>query len=47
MIKVKYIGSGSFLPGIPASDHEVETEQQAKELVASGLYKIEKKDKDT
>lgn len=46
MIKVKYIGNGAFLPGIPASDHAVETEKEAKDLVASGLYKIEK-DKDT
>ena len=47
-IKLKYIGDkiagreGDFLPGVPASDHEVETEKEAKERVASGLYKIEK-----
>lgn len=45
-IKVKYIGKGEWLPGIPASDHEVETEAEAKELVKSGLYKVEKPGKE-
>jgi len=49
MVKLKYIGKPEqgFIPGVPASDHEVETEKEAKELVASGLYQIDKsKDKE-
>lgn len=37
MVKVKYVGDGSFFPGVPAADHETD-EKEAERLVASGLY---------
>lgn len=42
MVKVKYVGDGSYFPGVPASDHECE-EAEAKRLVASGLYEYAEK----
>lgn len=47
-MKVKYVGDGSFFPGVPAADHETD-EKDAERLVASGLYeyvKEPKKDKE-
>jgi hypothetical protein len=41
-IRLKYIGTGAWLPGIPRADHEVETEAEAKTLEASGLYERQK-----
>ena len=41
-VKVRYTGKGEFLPGVPASDHEVENDAQAKELAKSGLYEVVK-----
>ena len=37
-IQLRYIGDGAWLPGVPASDHEVEDVAFATELIASGLY---------
>ena len=37
-MKLKYIGDGRWLPGVPAADHEVNTREEADALVASGLY---------
>ena len=37
-IKLRYVGDGAWLPMVPAADHEVEDEERAEELVASGLY---------
>ena len=48
MVKLKYVGKleQGFIPGVPQADHEVD-EKEAKELVASGLYAIDKsKDKE-
>lgn len=44
-IQLRYIGDGAWLPGVPASDHEVEDAAFAAELVACGLY--ERADKKT
>lgn len=46
MVKLKYVGDGSFYPieGLPAADHEQENEVLAEKLVAGGLYEyVEKK----
>lgn len=40
MVKVKYVGDGSFFPGVPAADHETD-EKDAERLVASGLYIVD------
>jgi hypothetical protein len=37
--KLKYVGDGSFFPGVPADDFVCDDDKQAKELIASGLYK--------
>jgi hypothetical protein len=37
MRKLKYIGDGSFFPGVPAGDMTV-GDDEAERLVASGLY---------
>jgi len=38
-IALRWIGGpGQFVAGVPAADHEVETEQEAAALVAGGLY---------
>ena len=44
--RMKYIGENpatDWLPLVPASDHEVETKKLADELVASGLYEIDRR----
>ena len=38
---VKYLGTdekNEWLPGVPASDHDVETKAEQRALVKSGLY---------
>ena len=43
MIALKWIGAeGQFVAGIPAADHQVETEAEAAALVAGGLYEVAK-----
>ena len=34
-----YVGDGSFIPGVPAEDHDVDTATEATRLVGTGLYK--------
>lgn len=51
MRKLRYIGDGAFVEGVPAADIEVDS-HQAKELIASGAYEpyeetvAEKKDRE-
>lgn len=48
-VKLRYIGDGSYFPGVPAADHECDDGKEAERLVASGLYayvREPKKDKD-
>lgn len=41
-IRLRYIApNGEWLPGVPASDHEVEDVSLADDLIASGLYERE------
>ena len=48
MIALKWIGAeGQFVAGIPAADHQVETEAEAAALVAGGLYEAVKPAKPT
>ena len=48
MIALKWIGAeGQFVAGIPAADHQVETEAEAAALVAGGLYEVAKAAKQT
>jgi len=46
-IALKYVGrpEQGFIPGVPAADHEVETEAEAKALIASRLYERVKGEK--
>ncbi len=37
---LRYVGSGDWLPGVPASDHTVSTKAEADVLVKSGLYAL-------
>lgn len=41
MVKLKYVGDGSYFPGVPASDHEQANEALAERLVFGGLYEYE------
>jgi len=43
-VKLKYVGDGSYFPGVPADDHETD-EATAERLVASGLYEYAEKKK--
>ena len=45
-VKLKYVGDGSYFPGVPADDHETD-EADAERLVASGLYEFAEKKKQT
>lgn len=37
-VKLKYIGNGDNLDGVPAADHEAPSTEEAKVRIASGLY---------
>lgn len=36
-VALRYVGSGAWLPGVPAADHEA-TPEEAEGRIASGLY---------
>lgn len=38
-IELEYIGGGRWIPGVPASDHAADSEDEADRLVASGMYR--------
>ena len=39
-IRLHYVGSGQYVPGVPAEDIELEDDARAVELIATGLYEL-------
>lgn len=37
-IRLRYIGDGGWIPGVPDIDHDCEDDELAASLVAGGLY---------
>lgn len=44
-MKLKYIGNGNFIPGVPAKDIEVDA-KEGKRLIKTGLYEEIEPDKE-